>query len=73
MSTEFQIDFSLQRRKEGEEDFTEIGFGSSAAWSDLDQAVHIVSSMVQNGVWETEKDMPQPEDVLQEIADGRQL
>ena len=64
MSTEYQIEFSLQRRKPGEDDFTEVGFGSSGAWGDLEHAVHIVSSIVQNAGWETDPGMPAPESVL---------
>jgi hypothetical protein len=50
---EYRIEFSIQRRDEGAEDFEEIGFGSSGAWSDVDQAVYEVQSAVQNREWET--------------------
>jgi hypothetical protein len=60
---EFRIEFSIQRRKPGEEDFTEIGFGSSGAWSTPTEAVHIVESMVQNDCWETLPGMPDPSTV----------
>jgi hypothetical protein len=57
---EFRIDYTITRRRAGEADFTEIGFGSSGTWSDVDQAVHIVSSEVQSRSWETSSDMPDP-------------
>lgn len=64
--TEYRIEFSIQRRNEAEEDFTEIGFGSSGAWDDVDQAGHMVGSAVQNREWETTGDMPEPEEVDRE-------
>lgn len=63
MSAEFRIEFTITRRRDGEDDFVEIGFGSSGAWSDVDQCAHIVESMMQNRVWETEPGMPDPSEV----------
>lgn len=59
--SEYRIEFSIQRR-DGEDDFTEIGFGSSGAWSDLDQAAHMVESAIVNREWETLPGMPDPEE-----------
>lgn len=54
---EYRIDFTIERRRPGE-DFTEVRYGSSGAWSSIDQAAHIVQSAVQNGEWETTAGMP---------------
>jgi hypothetical protein len=58
--TEYRIEFTITRCQPGEDDFTEVGFGSSGAWTDLDQCAHMVSSAVQNGDWEREPGMPDP-------------
>jgi hypothetical protein len=58
--SEYRIEFSIQRRDEDAEDFAEIGFGSSGARSDVDQAAFDVESIVQNREWETSGDMPEP-------------
>jgi hypothetical protein len=57
---EYRIDFSIQRRDDGDEDFVEIGFGSSGACGDADQAAYEVESVVQNRLWETSEGMPDP-------------
>lgn len=59
---EYRIEFSIQRRDDGAADFTEVGFGSSGAWSDVDQAAHDLQSAVVNREWETSAGMPAPED-----------
>lgn len=65
MLDEFRIEFTIQRRQDGadDDDFTEIGFGSSGAWSTVDQAGHMLLSAVQNREWETTEGMPEPTDV----------
>lgn len=61
MSREFRIEYTIQANSaDGEEDWADIGFGSSGAWSDVDTAVHMVESDVQNRGWETEPGMPEP-------------
>ena len=55
--SEYRIEYSIQKLRDGAEDFTEIGFGSSGAWDDLDQCAHILTSAVENRKWE----MPSPE------------
>jgi hypothetical protein len=66
--TEYRIEFSIQRRLDDrisvEEDFEEIGFGSSGAWSTTETAAYMASTLIQRGEWETEKSMPTPESVL---------
>ena len=68
---EYRIEFSIQRLRDGDDDFTEIGFGSSGAWSDLDACTHMIDSAVTHGEWETTKGMPKPETVMEGIRDGR--
>lgn len=60
---EYRIEFQIQRRLPGEDDFTEIGFGSSGAWGDIDSAEHCMGSGIQNREWETEPGQPDPEEV----------
>lgn len=57
---EYRIEFSVKRRCDGEEDFTEIGFGSSGAWSDVDAAGYAAETLIQRREWETEPGMPDP-------------
>ena len=59
---EYRIEYQIQRSVDDSE-FEEIGFGSSGGWGDVDQAVHIVSSAVQNRQWETDPGQPEPEEV----------
>lgn len=59
----FRIEYTITRRRAGEIDFVEVGFGSSGEWSGVDQCAHIVSSAVQNRQWETEPGMPEPAEV----------
>lgn len=65
--TEYRIEYSIQRLLPGEEDFTEIGFGSSGGWSTPEQAMHIAYGLVQNHEWETEPGMPDPDDIKREV------
>ena len=70
MATEYRIEFQIQRRRDGEDDFTEIGFGSSGACSDLDACTHWIGSGVADGEWETEAGQPDPSDVMREIKEA---
>lgn len=67
---EYRIEFSIQRRDEeaGEDDFTEIGFGSSGSWNDLAACTHMIDSTIANGEWETEVGQPCPDEVMAAIA-----
>jgi hypothetical protein len=60
---EYRIEFSIQRRQPGQDDddFTEIGFGSSGAWASVDQCAHMVETAVQRREWETTEGMPDPD------------
>lgn len=61
--TEYRIEYTIQRRLGGEDDFSDVGFGSSGAWSDPEQCVHMVSSDVGNFQWENEPGMPTSEEI----------
>lgn len=64
MSFEYRIEYTIQRRDTaGDEDFEDIGFGSSGAWDTVDQAEHMLGSDIQNRCWETEPGMPDPSEV----------
>jgi len=65
--TEYRIDYSITRRRDGEEDFAEIGFGSSGAWSSPAQAAAMVEADLSHGIWETSDGMPDSEAVRREI------
>lgn len=60
---EYRIEFTIQRQQPGEDDFTDIGFGSSGGWNCIEAALYAVQSQVQNQQWETEEGMPDPEDI----------
>ena len=68
---EYRIEYSIQRREVGEDDFTEIGFGSSGAEADLDACTYDIGSDVTHGQWETEGSHPDPEDVMRAIRVAR--
>ena len=74
MTAEYRIEYTIQRTVGDPEnyEFDDIGFGSSASWADLDQAAHILASAVQTGGWETEPGMPDPDEVLADIARARE-
>lgn len=57
MTTEYRVEFQITRRRAGEPDFTEIGFGSSGAWHSLEQAAHIAQSAIQNGEYTGVRDV----------------
>lgn len=71
MSSEYRIEFQITRRKDDEDDFTEIGFGSSGAWDDIRAALYSVESAIDNGEWETEGDQPDPETVMADVMKER--
>ena len=70
MSTEYRIEYVIQRALTEDNDFEEIGFGSSGAWDDLDQCAHILSSDIQNDSWETEAGQPDPDDIRNDITEA---
>jgi hypothetical protein len=66
---EYRIDYTITRRKPGEDDFTEIGFGASGAWTTIAAALHDMDSFIQNRQWETSDGMPDP-DSIDEACDA---
>ena len=67
---EYRIEYTIQRRRPGDEDFTDIGFGSSGGWADVDAALYAMSSDVDNRQWETKAGMPDPREVDAEKSGG---
>lgn len=65
MSAKYRIEFTITRRLDDEDDFTEIGFGSSGAWGSLDACTHMVDSAVTHGEWETEPGQPDPAEIME--------
>lgn len=57
--TEYQIEFSIRLREDGEADFAEIGYSATCAWESIDECAHEVMTMIQNRVWDTEQDIEQ--------------
>lgn len=49
---DYRIDFSILERKPGEEDFVEIGFGSTCTSERVDSCAFDVMAQVQNGEWD---------------------
>ncbi len=67
MPDEFRIEFSITRRRDGEADFAEVGFGSSGAWQDVAGALYDVQSIVENRQWETSPGMPDPDELEERL------
>jgi hypothetical protein len=62
-ATLYRIDFTITRREPGDEDFTEIGFGSTSGSTTVGAASYEMESVIQNRLWETEGDMPNAAEV----------
>lgn len=60
--SDYRIEFSVTRRQRPEDDFSEVGFGSTGEWSTPEQAAHILQSMIEHREWETTDGMPEPEE-----------
>lgn len=65
--TEYEIVYTLRRRLPDEEDFSDIGFGISGMWTSPEQCAYIVTSDIQNCGWETEGDMPDPDQIKADL------
>jgi hypothetical protein len=63
---EYRIDFTITMRGPDDDDFKEIGFGSSGAWNSIGAAEYEVGSIIDNRQWETQPGMPDPESVNKE-------
>ena len=51
----------------GYDDYAEIGFGSSGGWNSPNACAYAVGSDVQNYCWETERGMPDPDEIRTDI------
>ena len=69
--TEYRIEYTLQRKRPQDEDFIDIGFGSSGGSETPKAACHNIVSDVDNENWETEGDMPDPRDIKSDIEEAR--
>jgi hypothetical protein len=58
--TDYRIEYTIQRRQPGDDDFTEIGFGQSGSWEEIDAAIYAVSTDLETRQWETSDGMPDP-------------
>ena len=68
MTTEYRIDYTITRRKPGDEDFEEVGFGSSGAWENIAAASYAMESDIENRQWETKPGQPDPDSLEGEDA-----
>lgn len=66
---DYEITYSLRRRQPDDDDYTEIGFGSSGGWSSPEACAYAVGSDIQNYCWETERGMPDPHEIRADIED----
>jgi hypothetical protein len=66
---EYRIEFTIQARGPDDEDFADVGFGSSGGNATVDGALYEVLSRVQNRIWETSAGMPDPDTVGREDGD----
>lgn len=71
MTTEYEITYSIRRRFSDDDDFVEIGFGSSGAWDDIECASWAMGSDIAGYNWETTSGMPDPEDVQRDEKEAR--
>lgn len=62
VSATYRITYTIERREDGEADFTEVGFGSTAGDESIDAALYHAQSDIQNRQWETTDGMPEPVD-----------
>lgn len=61
--TEYRIEFAIQRKRDEDEDFVEVGFGSSGTWDDIDSAEHAMGSLISCREWENYPTQPKAEDL----------
>ena len=60
---EYRIEFVIQASTNEDSDWTDVGFGSSGSWDDIDSALYAVQAQIQRREWETSADMPEPEEL----------
>jgi hypothetical protein len=56
----YQIDYVVRRRRPCDPDFVEIGFGTSAGWSNIAGASYAIETDIERRQWETTDGMPDP-------------
>jgi hypothetical protein len=61
----YRIDFTIYRND------VEVGYGASTPERSVNDALYALSSIVENRLWETTRDMPDPYDVERVIPPGR--
>jgi hypothetical protein len=66
VSGEYRIDYTIKYQGPDDEDFTEIGFGTSGEAATVNAALYAVESDIQNRQWETSVGMPDPKAVDEE-------
>lgn len=66
MTAEYRITFQIQRRRDEDDDFVEIGFGSSHAWDSITEAEHDIGSAIDNYEWENGPGQPTSEEIKEE-------
>ena len=66
--TKYRINFTIQRMQPGETDYTEIGFSGTGDCSSPAEASFEVSSMIENGIWETGPGQPEPSEVMADAS-----
>ena len=67
--TLYRIDYSIKRQREGEDGYTEIGFGSTPGCADVGAALYQADSDIRNYQWETGAGMPDPQEIRAEDED----
>lgn len=65
---EYRITYAIETAIANTDEWEEIGFGSSCAWSDVDAAAYDVESQIQSRAWETEGVMPDPRSIDREAG-----
>jgi hypothetical protein len=65
----FRIDYQIAYQGPDDEDFHEIGFGSTCGAATVNAALYDVESDIQNRMWETRGDMPDPSAVDEMATD----
>jgi hypothetical protein len=59
---EYRIEYTIQAA-DGDDDWVDVGFGSSGKWDDVGSALYDIQSAIQNRQWETEPGMPDPKEL----------
>ena len=60
---EYRITYAIEAAIVDTDEWEEIGFGSSGAWSSVDAAAYDVECQIQSRAWEVEGGMPDPRSI----------